>query len=297
MTLPVRRGSAGPGGARRGPARASSARRSADRVGALLVLLATLGALAGLCVSQAFDLGASGVELVGARYVDAATVTAALGLDGTTRPNLVTLHTGDLEAALRKLPAVDPARADAVAVRVALPDRLVITLHEREPILLWETASGRFLVDETGVLFAPEGSAPRVPPLPVVRDDRSAAGDLHVGGRLDGPDIEAVRRLAALTPSFLGSAATGLAVHVSDDEGFSVDATPQGWHAVFGFYTPSVRPPTLVDGQAQCLASLIAAGEARLATIYLTPGGDRCGTFTSQPAGTAAPSAKPTRAP
>jgi cell division septal protein FtsQ len=297
VTLPVRRASAGSGGMRRGPARASSARRSADRVGALLVLLATVGALAGLCISQAFELGASGVELVGARYVDAATVTAALGLDGSTRPNLVTLRTGDLEAALRKLPAVDPARADAVAVRVALPDRLVITLHEREPMVVWETAQGRFLVDEAGVLFAPEGSAPHVPPLPIVHDERSTAVDLQVGGQLDTSDLEAVRRLAALSPSFLGSAATGLAVGITDDEGFTVDAAPQGWHAVFGFYTPTVRPPTLIDGQAQCLASLIAAGEARLATIYLAPGGDRCGTFTSRPAGTPAPSAKPTPAP
>jgi hypothetical protein len=263
----------------------------------LLVLLAALGALAGLCVSQAFDLGASGVEVVGARYVDAATVTTALGLDGSMRPNLVTLRTGDLEAALRKLPAVDPARADAVAVRVALPDRLVITLHEREPILVWETAEGGFLVDEAGVLFAPEGSAPQVPPLPVVRDDRSASTGLRVGAQLAASDIEAVRRLAALSPSFLGSAATSLAVRAGDDEGFTLDAAPQGWHAVFGFYTPTVRPPTLIDGQAQCLASLIAAGEARLATIYLAPGGDRCGTFTSQPAKTPAPSAKPTPAP
>jgi len=297
VTLPIRRASAGPGASRRGPARASSARRSADRAGALLLLLLTVGALGGLCLSQAFELGPAGVELVGARYVDTATVTAALGLDGAARPNLVTLRTGDLETALRQLPDVDPARPDAVTVRVALPDRLVVTLHEREPLLVWQTTGGRYLVDVNGVLFAPAGSEPQVPALPVVEDDRVGSAALGVGDKLESSDIEAVRRLAALSPSFLGSAANQLTVRVSDDEGFALDAAPQGWHAVFGFYTPTIRPPTLIDGQAQCLATLIAAGEARLATIYLAPGADRCGTFTTQPARSATPSARPTAKP
>ncbi|MGZ3586404.1 MAG: cell division protein FtsQ/DivIB [Candidatus Limnocylindrales bacterium] len=293
MSLPVRPVGGPAGGRRRGPARASAARRSADRVAAVVVLVAALVALGGLCVSPAFALGSAGVKVVGARYVDAATVTAALGLDGPDRPNLMTLRTVDLEAALRKLPAVDPARADAVAVRVALPDRLVITLHEREPIVIWQAGGRRFLVDQMGMLFAEAPAGGDAPGLPSVVDGRASGAELGVGQQLDATDIAAVRRLAALTPAFLGSAATGLTLAVTDDEGFTLDALPAGWHAVFGIYTPSLRPPSLVDGQAQCLASLIATREATLGTVYLAPGGERCGTFTTRPASSAKPSPTP----
>ena len=214
------------------------------------------------------------------------------------RPNLVTLRTGDLEAALRKLPAVDPARADAVAIRVALPDRLVITLHEREPILVWETAEGGFLVDEAGVLFARRGvRARRCPRCRSCATTAARSTGSRVGAQLAASDLEAVRRLAALTPELPGQRRDEPRGARRRRRGLHPGRRAQGWHAVFGFYTPTLRPPTLIARQAQCLASLIAAGEARLATIYLAPGGDRCGTFTAQPAKTPAPSAKPTPAP
>lgn len=277
MSLPVRRG----GGPRRRsrPARASAARLGLARALAIAGLILSVGGGYLVTSSRAFALGATGLELQGGRYTTIDQVLAVIDrLDGR-RPNLVTLRTATLVGALRRLPAVDTARPDAVSVAIALPDRLIVTLRERSPILAWSTGGQTYLVDVTGLLFATAGTGPAPPRLPLVVDRRVADAGWTVGSSLDAVDLAAIRQLAALTPKTLGSAATTLSLEVTDGEGFTIDA-PGLWHAVFGIYTPTVRPPTLIDRQVQCLASLIAGREATLATIYLSPGADTCGTYT-----------------
>jgi len=286
----------------RSPARASAAHRAAERVGATVVLVAALVALAGLTTSGAFSLAPDGLELDGAHYTDTAAVRQALGLDGSARVNLLTLPAASMAAALRALPAVDPARADGTTIAVALPDHLVVTLQERQPIVTWQVEDTRFLVDVTGTVFARLAAAAPDPGLPVVDDQRIASAGLIVGASLDPSDLAAARQLAALTPAFLGSAARSLAITVTDLEGFTVDAAPNLWHAVFGVYTITLRPPTIIPSQAQCLASLVAAGipgappERDIDVIRLAPTDARCGTYTvraAHPAATPTPSAKP----
>ena len=298
--LPVRRG--GTRVARqRPPARASAAHRAAERIGATVVLVTAVVALAGLTTSGAFSLAPDGLELHGAHYTDAAAVRHALGLDGSGRVNLLTLPTASMAAALRALPAVDPARADGTTIAVALPDRLVVTLQERQPILTWRVDGSRFLVDVSGTVFASLAPAAPDPGLPVVDDRRAASAGLAVGSTLDPSDLAAARQLAALTPTFLGSTATRLALTITDQEGFTMDAGPGLWHAVFGVYTVTLRPPTIIPAQAQCLASLLEADlrtlpEQRLDVIRLATTDARCGTYTlrtSQPAPTPTPSGKP----
>ena len=299
--LPVRRG-----GTRvprpRPPARASAAHRAAERIGATVVLVAALVALAGLTTSGAFSLAPDGLELDGAHYTDVAAVRQALGLDGTGRVNLLTLPTASLVAALRALPAVDPARADGTTLAVALPDRLVVTLQERQPIITWKVGDVRLLVDVSGTVFARLAAAAPDPGLPVVDDQRSASAGLVIGDTLDPSDLAAARQLAALTPAFLDSSAHSLAITVTDEEGFTLDAAPGLWHAVFGVYTITLRPPTLIASQAQCLASLVGAAmpgappERSLDVIRLAPTDARCGTYTlrtAHPGPTATPSGKP----
>ena len=103
------------------------------------------------------------------------------------------------------------------------------------------------------------------------------------------------------TPAFLGSTARSLAIAVTDQEGFTVDGRPGLWHAVFGVYTITLRPPTIIPVQAQCLASLLEAGlppvhEQSIDVIRLAPTDARCGTYTvraAHPAPTPTPSGKP----
>ncbi len=277
--LPIR-GARGGQPRPRPPARASAAHRSAERIGATVVLVAALGALVGLTTSGAFSLAAVGLEVAGAHYTGAAAVRHALGLDGSAPINLITLQTTPLQAALRSLPAVDPARADAASVEIALPDRLLVTLQERQPILTWQIDGHRYLVDVSGTLFAEIAPGAADPGLPTVMDARGGSSTLAVGDALDASDLAAVRQLAAVTPGSLGSAASGLTLAVTDAEGFTLDARPGSWHAIFGVYTATLRPPTLVPGQVQCLASLIAGHEPSLDIVRLAPATTRCGTYT-----------------
>ena len=278
----------------RAPARASAAQRAAERIGAVVVLIAAVTALVGLTTSGAFSLAPDGLQLSGARFTSAAAVRHALGLDGTAPVNLITLQTGPLEAALRQLPAVDPVRADAASVTVALPDRLLVSIQERQPIVVWQVDGQRFLVDITGTLFAALAPDQADPGLPIVLDSRAGSATFAIGATVDPSDLAAVRQLAAVTPAFLGSSATSLALAVSDDEGFTLDAQPGLWHAIFGVYTVTVRPPTIVPQQVQCLSSLLAGREATLAVIRLAPTTARCGTFTTR---SAHPTASPTPRP
>ena len=82
----------------------------------------------------------------------------------------------------------------------------------------------------------------------------------------------------------------GLELSVRDDDGFVMTAQPQGWQAIFGNYTPNLRPTDLIPSQVQCLASLLRPSEADVGTVYLAPLDGRCGTYL--PAGT--PSESPT---
>ncbi len=279
MSLPLR-----PVSLRRGraPSRPSIARASAgpaaSRVLAAVALLAAAAALYGVSASPAFALAPGGIEVRGATLTGEASVRRALGLDGDLRPNLFVLDTARLAVALRTLPAVEGERPEAVSVRVALPDRLIVEVRERTPILVWQVGERRLLVDVEGVLLAP------LPPgatsaLPVLVDQRRDSARLAVGERLDPVDIAVGRLLGAVTPALLGSRAPRLTMRVSDDDGFMLLAGSGRWRAVFGIYTPSLRGPELVDAQVQCLASLLAGGEEAVAVAYLYPEGGRCGTF------------------
>lgn len=260
--------------------------------------MAALGALIGLTTSGAFSLSADGLEVAGAQYTGAAAVRHALRLDGSAPINLITLQTTPLVTALRSLPAVDPARADAASVEIALPDRLLVTLQERQPVMTWQIGGQRYLVDVSGTLFAELAPGATDPGLPMVIDQRGASATLAVGDVLDGSDLAAVRQLATVTPGFLGSAATGLTLTATDEEGFTLDAQPGLWHAVFGVYTTTLRPPTIVPAQVQCLASLIAGHETVLDVIRLAPSSSRCGTYTLRGAHpTASPRPSPSAAP
>ena len=255
----------------------------AGRVLAGLVLLLAAAALYGATASQAFRLRDDGVVVRGATFTGDDTVIEAIGLDGSARPNLFSLDTGRLEAALLTLPAIDADRPDAVDIHVALPDRLIVEVHERVPILAWQVGQRRLLVDVHGVVVS-ETDTMTTSTLPEVEDRRPRSASLAVGSRVDSADLEVARKIAALTPAFIGSAAEELATRITDDEGFVLTSGTDGWRAIFGIYTPNLRGADLVETQVQCLSSLLFGREATLAIVYLFPDAGRCGTFKARSA-------------
>jgi hypothetical protein len=115
---------------------------------------------------------------------------------------------------------------------------------------------------------------------------------LRVGSTIDPVDLDVARRLAALTPAQVGSAASGLSTGVTDQNGFTLHSVPKGWVAVFGFYGLSQRTPDLVPKQVVLLQQLLHdAGEDTVAMVILADATD--GTFLrASPAPSAAPSPK-----
>ncbi len=257
---------------------------SAARAAAALAILASAGGIYGVGASSAFEYTTLRVD--GARFTDVAAAAEAIG--DAQGENLFRLSTGPLETALEALSTVDRAQ-----VTVQLPGTLVVTLRERVPVLVWRVGARRYLADATGSLFARLGDDPpaEAADLQVIDDRRAASAGLSVGTRLDPQDLDAATRLASLVPVDVGSAAEKLAVRVTDENGFVVRADPQGWLAIFGFYTPSLRTPDLIPGQVRLLRSLLIGREPLIARVILASETD--GTYVPKPTPRSDPSASP----
>jgi len=286
MTVRPARRIGGPGRRTR-TVRRRSAGLTPVRAGAALAMLFSAAAIYGLAASSAF--GFSQLRVEGATITGEAAIRDRLGL--TKGTNLFEIRTEPLAEVLKELPAV--AEAD---VSVRLPDTVSVQVHERRPILVWRVDDRRWYVDDQGLLFAP---APANPPgdfadLPVITDSRLVSRALRVGSTIDPVDLDVARRLAALTPAQVGSAASGLTTGVSDQNGFALHSVPKGWLAVFGFYGLSRRTPDLIPKQVVLLQQLLhQAGEDNVGMVILADATDGTYIPRASPSPSAAP--KPTK--
>ena len=240
-------------------------------------LLAAAAAIWGtfLVTSHTFDLDPAKVRVSELRYTSADLVRQVIDLPASSTPNVFRVDTQKMERALASLPAI--ARAD---VAVVLPDAMVIEITERTPTFLLSTPAGSFVVSSDGYVLdaLPSQSPDAQVDLPAVRDGRvQFAIPLQVGGRLDDISLDAALRLLAVTPDVIGSSHS-VFVSVDDTDGYVLNAQ-DSWRAIFGHYTPNLRPVDLIDRQVQCLRSLIAPGEDQVNVIYLAPQGEHCGTY------------------
>ncbi len=265
--------------------RRASAGLSPIRAGALLAMLVAAVAVYGVTNASAFVF--ESLEVEGTLFTEPVAIEDAL--EDVLGRNLFGLRTGTLEAGLRELPTIRSAD-----VTVRLPDRLLVRVEERTPILVWRVGARRYLVDGEGHLFARLGQDPDAQPaevatLPVVEDRRATSAGLSIGGKLEAVDLDAATRLASLKPADVGSEADALTVAVGDANGFVIRARPDSWSAVFGFYTLSLRTPELIPGQVRLLRSLLIGREPQLDRVILASETD--GTYTLRP--TPRPSATP----
>ena len=211
------------------------------------------------------------------RYTDqAALIGSALSAGGYGDRNVFWLRTTEIQNAL----LANPAIADA-HVAVGLPNELAISVTEKTPVFALEHAGHTNLVDAGGVVLAQvDASVPASLGLPSIDDARSTTSELPaVGQTIDPIELAAILQLGAVTPALVDSHAASLAISVRDDDGFVMTAAPQGWQAIFGQYTPNLRPTDLIPRQVQCLRSLIGADEAHVTTVYLAPLDQNCGTY------------------
>ena len=82
---------------------------------------------------------------------------------------------------------------------------------------------------------------------------------------------------------------------MTDENGFVVAAKPDGWSAVFGFYTPSLRTTELIPEQVRLLRSLLVGREQLVDRVILASATD--GTYMPGRRRPPKPSAKPSKAP
>ena len=267
---------------RRGPdIRRASAGMNRTRSLALLVLIGSGLAIYGVSASPAF--GYRTLDIVGADRTDQAIVRSELSVEDGS--NLFRLSTDGMSEKLRALPTVAGA-----SIEIALPDTLRVHLTERQAVVIWQVGDERFLVDADGLVFAQATTASS---LPVIDDRRTPATPtsdglivapdvvgMQIGDTVDPVDFDAATRLGSLLPVDVGSGAAGLHVRIDDATGFSVDTGKDGWSAVFGYYTPTIRKTDLIPGQVRLLKSLLAGREETVATIVLAD--DREGTYTAK---------------
>jgi POTRA domain, FtsQ-type len=235
---------------------------SPARAAALLGVLASVLALYGLTTAPAAAI--ERIDVSPLSWTDRAELVQWLGVDPGV--NAFALQTDSLAARIEELPTVASA-----AVTVRLPGTLAVQVTERQPILAWRVHDVTFLVDRDGMLFALAGKGSgNSGAIPTIVDSRAAStSTLSIGTHLDPTDLDAATRLAALTPDDVGSRATGLAIRITDADGFVLATTPGSWIAIFGPYSPVLRTPDLIPGQVRLLRSILFGQEDRLARIVL----------------------------
>ncbi len=253
------------------------------RVAGLILAIATAGTTGWLVTDETFAVGPAGsgnYDLTGLHYTDPVVAINAVALSNISTNNVFMLRATEIRRRLLALPSV--ADAD---VRVVLPNRLIVAVTERAPVLRLRQDGATYLVDGDGVVLdVITRDTAQILRLPLIDDRRVDLGiALEVGKAIDPTEATAMLQIGALTPDLVGSSAAALQFSANDSDGFVVSAGPGGWRAVFGFYTPTLRPPSEFAQQVQCLRSLLATGESAIETIYLAPQDDRCGTYLPRP--------------
>lgn len=241
------------------------------RAGAAFVMVVTTLAIYGVGASTAFTYRRLDFDAGPAAYTTREVVVQSLGLDQLA-PNLFLMKTDRYAARLLDLPAVTGAE-----VTVSLPDVIRIRVVEREPVVVWNIAGHRFLVDRTGMLFAPSGTGGAGEGLPIVNDKRSASAAFDIGAHVDPVDLDASTRLAGVTAVDIGSVASELRVSIEDGDGYVVRPVGVPWVAYFGIYTPSLRKPDMIPGQVRLLKSFLAGRELTVKRVTLAD--ERNGTY------------------
>lgn len=143
------------------------------RLAALVLAIACAGGLVYLLTANLLTVRS--LTIVGAGATEQGQIAETIGVMGNN------IFTVEPQAAAERLAALPTVRE--ATVWPELPDRLVIRLTERQPLLVWQVGSDRFLVDERGLVMAVNPPAERTGNLPIVnvRDTDPPS----VGGRID----------------------------------------------------------------------------------------------------------------
>jgi cell division septal protein FtsQ len=204
-------------------------------------------------------LRVANVAWAGQRYTPAPQLQRLLApLDGAA---LLTVDADAVAAELQQLPAVSHATVEAV-----LPETVRVRIVEKAAAFVWQTSAVRLIGAADGTLIGQVALRADLPPdiaaLPLVDDRRVDSRDIIVGDRIDASTLAAALRLASIEPAALGSAAAGVELRLTDDDGFLLVSAQPAWQADFGFY------PDADAGVATTLAERVDAQVAAVRTLF-----------------------------
>ncbi len=154
-----------------------------------------------------------GAEVQGNTVVTADEVYAASELEGMS---IFWVNPNEVTARVEALPNVKSAR-----VRLRLPARVVITIEERTPELVWQTGDARWWIDAEGIVVPPRADLPDA--LTIIDTD---AQPVSPGQQIDPSILAAARSLRRLLPELP-------VMHYSRATGISF-TTREGWPVYLG---------------------------------------------------------------
>lgn len=156
------------------------------------------------------------IEVEGSRLATRQELYARAGLEAL---HILWVNPSEIAARLRE----DPLIADA-KVSASLPNRVRVTIVEREPAAVWQTGGESYFVDGEGALFALRGDASE---MLVIRDLRDAP--LDGTSQVDPQIVRAAQSLHTLIPS-------RRAFDYEPGQGLSF-VTDGKWRVTFGDHT------------------------------------------------------------
>lgn len=236
------------------------------------------------------------LSVVGTLLLDPDAVIAAANIP--IGSSLLGVDLRAAEEAVAALPLVATVRVIA-----GLPDGIQIRVREKSLLLRWQIGDRIYAVTESGELLGDVATLDLVPTAaatlaaaPLLFDDR-APSPLPAEKQLTPTELDVATRLASLTPEDLGTAATTLALRLTSDFGFVVEATGPSieWNAVFGIYSATIRPTSMIPGQVRLLRSLLAGRETSIGWVILAD--DQAGTYTAKGVRPPPPGVEPSPSP
>ncbi len=270
----------------------AAARLRPIALGALLVAAFLLPPVA----ARASLTTVGNISVVGALLLDPDAVIAAANIP--IGSSLLGVNLRAAEEAVAALPLVASVRVSA-----GLPDGIQIRVREKSLLLRWQIGDRIYAVSESGELLGETASldlatsaAAALAAAPLLYDDRTPS-PLPTVGQLTATELDVATRLASLKPEDLGTAATTLTLRLLSDFGFVVEATGPSieWSAVFGIYSATIRPTSMIPGQVRLLRSLLAGRETRIGWVILAD--DQAGTYTAKGVRPPSPSVSPSPSP
>ncbi len=186
----------------------------------LALVLGILYALYMLWASPMFYV--NGVEVYGQERIRAEEIQRALDLDGWSIFWIVPEEVErNMLLAFREI--------ESVSVSVSLPNRVTVTVRERQPVIMWQQEDGYTWIDANGIAFRPHGQADNLvtvfalspPPAP------PATGNPDTPAPFISPEmVQALLSLAPYVPD-------GMPILYDPAYGLGWD-DPRGWRAILG---------------------------------------------------------------